>query len=114
MPSFFTGTGHFSAQTSWTIVPRPPTTTTETTTQAEKSVPVKFKLPEQNGAGEVGGIGNLQVFLDGSVRIASDTITCDGSSYTVTATGSGTKELTVEVDNTVIYTFFVNFDNGTY
>ena len=91
-----------------------PTTTTETTTQAEKSVPVKFKLPEQNGAGEVGGIGNLQVFLDGSVRIASDTITCDGSSYTVTATGSGTKELTVEVDNTVIYTFFVNFDNGTY
>ncbi|MBR0415431.1 MAG: Stk1 family PASTA domain-containing Ser/Thr kinase [Clostridia bacterium] len=92
----------------------PTTTTTETTAPVEKSVTITFNLPTENGAGEVGGSGYLQVFLDGSVRIDSDTVICDGSSYSVTATGSGKKEVSIEVDNNVIKTIFVNFDNGTY
>ena len=92
--------------------PTTTTTTTETTTQAqEKQVGVSISLPTENGMGEVGGDGNMKIYLD-NVLVDDETVKCNGRVYTFTVTGaSGTKELSAEVDGSEVMSCIVNFDN---
>lgn len=80
------------------------------TTDREKTVPVKFKLPNEEEDGKV------TYYLNNS-QVYEETVNLDGSSHTPrdgsSIKGTGTETLTIKINGKLYYTATIDFSAGT-